>query len=82
MIIWPLMTQSGQSLMDDYLAPDDAIRAIFNGIIIKRQWENQEGEYKYLIQGRLATGGEIVVVAKIEQIEQVEWTAIITVYMV
>ncbi len=64
------------------LTPEDVRRAVLNGRISEPRQKDDTGEYKYLIQGRIATGSEIIVVVKIERIDKEELVVIITVYRV
>ncbi len=67
-----------EEMEDDGLDIQDAKRAILNGTIIQRQWDDDYREFKYVIHGVLNIGYEIEVVAKVEPAS--ETVMIITVY--
>lgn len=72
----------GIELFNDRLTNNDMRRAIINGGIIRRQADDETGGYQYRIRGMIASGEEMVVVARLELIEQEEWMIIITVWKV
>lgn len=63
---------------DDYLTIFDVERCILTGKILERQKDKDTAEWKYRINGKSLSGGELEVVAKISPTGRL---VIITVYV-
>lgn len=67
------------ALKQDLLFREDVEHCIMIGEIVERQWDRVYNEHKYVIAGEAESGGEIAVVAKLQQING---TIVITVFRV
>ena len=74
-----IMTIHGEEEMDnDSLSIFDVERCILTGKILERQRDKVSAEWKYRINGKALTGGEVEVVAKLSPTGKL---VIITVYV-
>ncbi len=67
-----------EEMDDDYLTIFDVERCILTGKILERQKDKDTAEWKYRINGKSLSGGEVEVVAKISPTGKL---VIITVYV-
>lgn len=68
-----------EEMTDDDVSIYDVERVILTGKIIGRHKDRQTGEWKYLVQGHLHGGDDLVVVAKIGPTAKM---VVITVYLI
>jgi hypothetical protein len=74
-----IMTAHGEEEMDnDSLTIFDVERCILNGKILERQKDKVTAEWKYRINGKSLSGGEVEVIAKLSPTGKL---VIITVYV-
>ena len=66
-----------EEMEDEGLSIFDVERAILTGKIVRRQKDEETGEWKYLVDGRSLSQDEVVVVAKLSPTDKL---VIITVY--